>query len=250
MVVLFETWSTHPLRSSLQIGGIKLEDSYRIWFPPERVREFDAIRLAARRGRQTKIEALLNLVDYHEKRGKLIIAIWRACLDGNLFVRARRVNAQGISGYEFISNDRLREIWPHGPLDPNSDYDDIQLYGPIPPWIKVTVDGQFYLGEFLVPEFQHTDDYSFVVMRGIDFELGALQASVVRILHQAVFDPQNWRHETKIQQDVQCGLISDLFKRHTNWPELIEKVGKGRYRLNMHSERARPTAIFSQLEGL
>ncbi|MBR1271596.1 hypothetical protein JQ629_29330 [Bradyrhizobium sp. AUGA SZCCT0222] len=249
MVVLFEHWSDHALPSLLQIGGIKLEDSYRIWFPPERVRAFDTIRLTAQRRGKTEIEAQLNYIDYVEWRGLLISAIWRECLSGNLYVRAKRANAVGASTYEFISTDRIREIWPYGPLFPNSDYDDIQLYGPVPPWIKITVDGQFYLDEFLVQEFQYTDDYSFVVMRGVEFELGALQASVVRILHQAVFDPQHWRYETEIQQEAQCGLISDLFKRHPKWPELIEKVGRGRYRLNLRSEQGRPTVIFSKRDG-
>jgi hypothetical protein len=250
MAVLFETWSTHLLPSSLQIGGIKLEDSYRIWCRPERVREIDTLALATRRGAKPKIETVLNILDYEEEKGMLIATIWRACLNGDLLVRAKRMNASGMVRYEFVNTDCLREIWPYGPLYPNSDYEDILLYGPIPPWIKVTVDGQFQLGEFLVQEFQYTDDYTFVVMREIEFELGALQASVIRILHQAVFDPQNWRYETEIQQEVQCGLISDLFKRHKKWPELIDKAGKGRYRLNMHSERGRPTVIFSKREGL
>jgi hypothetical protein len=248
MVALFEKWSIHPLPSSLQIGGIKLESSYRVWCSPDRVKEFDNIKLAAQRGGKTLIEAVINLNTYLTVRGRTIGVIWRFCLDGHLSVRAKRLQADGTSAYEFIPPNRLKAIWPNGPLWVNADYDDIELYGPIPPWIRVTVDNQFYLGEFLTPEFQHTDEYSFVIMRGAEFELGALQASVVRILHDAISDPQNWRYETDIQQEVQCGVISDLFKRHANWSELIEKVGKGRYRLNLHSERGRPTAIFSRRE--
>jgi len=246
MVALFEHRSSHPLPSSLQIGGIKLEEAYRVWLTPDRVREFDQIKLAAQCGGNTQYEAAYNELNYLDVRGTVIGVIWRFCLDGHLSVRAKRREADGTSAFEFIPTDRLRLEWPHGPFGPDPKYHDIELYGPIPPWIKVTVDNQFYLGEFLVPEFQYADNYSFVVMRGLEFHLGALQAAVVRILHQGVFDPQNWRLETEIQQEVQCGSISDLFKRHSNWPELIERVGKGRYRLNLHSERDRPTAIFSQ----
>jgi hypothetical protein len=250
MVALSEKWSTHPLPPFLQVGGIKLEESYRVWFTPDRVREFDEIRLAAQRRGKTKHEAIYNELNYLSVHSLIIGVIWRFCLKGHLSVRAKRRQADGTSIHEFIPPDRLRMEWPNGPLHPHPDYHDIELYGPIPPWIKVTVDNQFYLGEFLVPEFQHSDNYSLVMMRGFKFELGVLQASVVRILHQAIFDPRNWRRETEIQQEVQCGSISDLFKRHSNWSELIEKVGKGRYRLNLHSERGRPTAIFSQREDL
>ena len=81
-------------------------------------------------------------------------------------------------------------------------------------------------------------------MRGIEFELGPAQAGVVGMLHQAVHDPQNWHYETDIRKQVGCGLLSNLFKRHAQWTELIAKVGRGRYRLNAHSEIDRPTVIF------
>lgn len=247
MVVLSEPWSSHWLPPNLQIGGIKLEDAYRVWLHPDRVREFNRVKLAAERRGQKDPEAFLTHV---YARSSIIEAVWRCCLSGDISVRAKqRQAASRTIVYEFISADRLRVIWPHGPIFENSEYEDIELYGAAPPWMKITVDSQYYLGEFLVPEFQHVDDYSYVVMRGFKFELGPAQASVVRFLHLAVSDPRNWRYETEIQLEVQCGLISDLFKRHSDWPELIEKVGKGRYQLNLHSERGRPPAILSYRES-
>jgi hypothetical protein len=246
MVVLSENWSIPKLDSPLQIGGIKLEQAHRVWLHPDNARAFDQLELAVQRDGFSDAEAT---VEYVHANGFIWRLFWQACLSGVFTVRAKRKSSKDeMSTYEFISTERVNAIWPHGFLIRNTDYDDIELYGPIPPWIKVTVDGQYYLAAFLVPEFQHVDDYSFVIMRGFKFELGVLQASVVRMLHQAVFDPQNWLYETKIQQEVQCGVISDLFKRHIHWSELIEKVGKGRYQLNLHSARGRPNAIFSQRE--
>jgi hypothetical protein len=241
MVVLFDSsWSLHTLPNALQIGGIKLDQAYRIWLHPDRVREFDQIALAARRNdKNAEAQAEYFLIGMN-----ILTAFYLSCRAGVLFVGAKRMAPDGTSKYELLSPDRIGEIWPHGFLAPCKEYVDIEIYGPVPPWIKITVDAQAHLSEYLIPEFQWIDEYSFVIMRGIEFELGAAQAAVVRILHQAVFDPQNWCYETDIREKVGCGIISNLFKRHAQWPELIEKVGRGRYRLNVHSEIERPTLIF------
>lgn len=238
MVLLFEKPELIA-PDNIQLGGIKFQDSPRIWLDPAGLRALDQLYLAYRRG---GTDARKSFDEYMAARSAIYGEIWERCLEGQFSVRARVAGKDNV--YHWIASDGLASIWPLGPLHPNPEYERVELFGPLPPWIKLTVDHEFCLPEYLVAEFQHTDDFTFVIIRGHEFELGCLQASIVRILHHAATtDPQQWRSERQIQNEVGCSAISDIFKRHSNWNELIERVGRGKYQLNLHSRRGHLRAI-------
>lgn len=51
-------------------------------------------------------------------------------------------------------------------------------------------------------EFEHSADYSRVVIRGLIYQLGPTQANVVRILHEASQTEQVWRNGKQLMDDA------------------------------------------------
>lgn len=85
------------------------------------------------------------------------------------------------------------------------------------------------------PTFIHSRDYKEVRCRGHLFQLGAIQSSVVRALHQAALAGQPWQSGKKIltSADSKCMRMADVFKSKTTWRQLIKSDGRGNYRLNI-----------------
>ena len=83
--------------------------------------------------------------------------------------------------------------------------------------------------------FLHSRDYKEVRCRGYLFQLGAIQSSVVRALHQAALAGQPWQSGKKIltSADSKCMRMADVFKSKTTWRQLIKSDGRGNYRLNI-----------------
>ena len=85
------------------------------------------------------------------------------------------------------------------------------------------------------PTFLHSRDYKEVRCRGHLFQLGAIQSSVVRALHQAALAGQPWQSGKKIltSADSKCMRMADVFKSKAAWRQLIKSDGRGNYRLNI-----------------
>lgn len=85
------------------------------------------------------------------------------------------------------------------------------------------------------PGFLHRNGYAEVVSAGQVFRLGALQAAIVRQLHEASATPDPWRtgKELLAASRSSSQKMVDLFKSKPNWRSLIVSDGRGRYRLNL-----------------
>jgi hypothetical protein len=85
------------------------------------------------------------------------------------------------------------------------------------------------------PTFIHSRDFKEVRCRGHLFQLGAIQSSVVRALHQAALAGQPWQSGKRIltSADSKCMRMADVFKSKTSWRQLIKSDGRGNYRLNI-----------------
>ena len=72
-----------------------------------------------------------------------------------------------------------------------------------------------------------------VQIAGETFSLGAYQAAVVRILHQAALAGNPWCSGVAILAEIECSTLrmSDLFKSKRGWRRLIESNSRGMYRL-------------------
>ena len=83
------------------------------------------------------------------------------------------------------------------------------------------------------PGFVHSPDYRMVQIAGETFSLGAYQAAVVRILHQAALAGNPWCSGIAILAEIECSTLrmSDLFKSKRGWRRLIESNSRGMYRL-------------------
>jgi len=82
--------------------------------------------------------------------------------------------------------------------------------------------------------FEQRHDFSEVVLGERTYMLGPIQASVVRILHEAAANGCPWRHGKAVLAEAgsSCTRLSDLFKTQPEWRKLIQSDRRGRYRLN------------------
>ena len=76
-------------------------------------------------------------------------------------------------------------------------------------------------------------DYKEVIVAGRSFHLGACQAEVVRLLHEAAKTEEPWRYGKAVLAAAgsSCTRMADLFKSQRHWRELIASDGRGHYRL-------------------
>jgi hypothetical protein len=83
--------------------------------------------------------------------------------------------------------------------------------------------------------FRHSPDYTSVELPGYSFQLGALQAGIVRELHAASLSGSGWVRGSILLERVRSGstYLGHLFKSQPNWRELIASDQKGSYRLKM-----------------
>jgi len=210
--------------------SVRFDDAHWVFLNEDRCRYLRNLELCTLQ--RNRCEALQALIDLQNALGSFRAAIWKLSIEGYLSVRSKRRNS---ALFDSIPADQLRETWPDGPLFPHEKYEWVEVCGTVPPWINITVGNS----EPIIPEFVYADDYSLVSIRNLTFELGAAQAGIVRVLHEASLKPNCTMTEGAIREIIGfSGSLPDLFKRHQNWPELIEKVGRARYRLNLRSERS------------
>lgn len=81
--------------------------------------------------------------------------------------------------------------------------------------------------------FHASADYQDVRCNGQHFRLGAIQAQVVRALHEAARRGEPWQSGKAILAAAGSRSLkmSDVFKSKKNWRLLIESDGRGAYRL-------------------
>src|SRR6266540_2124068 len=81
--------------------------------------------------------------------------------------------------------------------------------------------------------FKILGDYKEVIVAGRSFHLGACQAEVVRLLHEAAKTEEPWRYGKAVLAAAgsSCTRMADLFKSQRHWRELIASDGRGHYRL-------------------
>lgn len=81
--------------------------------------------------------------------------------------------------------------------------------------------------------FQASPDYQEVRCNGCRFQLGQIQAQVVRLLHEAARRGDPWQSGKQILAAAGSRSLkmADVFKSKKDWPLLIESNGRGAYRL-------------------
>ncbi|MCU9849269.1 hypothetical protein OEZ60_14795 [Defluviimonas sp. WL0024] len=82
--------------------------------------------------------------------------------------------------------------------------------------------------------FHASADYQDIRCNGQHFRLGAIQAQVVRALHEAATRGEPWQSGKAILAAAGSRSLkmSDVFKSKRNWRLLIESNGRGAYRLS------------------
>jgi hypothetical protein len=86
--------------------------------------------------------------------------------------------------------------------------------------------------------FQHSSDYRHVRLGTAEMALGAVQAEVVRLLHQAAMTDNPWCDgKTLLSKAGATSLrMSDVLKSQKHWRLLILSDGRGRYQLRLKAE--------------
>ena len=81
--------------------------------------------------------------------------------------------------------------------------------------------------------FQASADYHDVTCNGHRFRMGAIQAQVIRALHEAARAGEPWQSGKEILAVAGSRSLkmADVFKSQTHWRALIESNGRGAYRL-------------------
>ena len=71
-----------------------------------------------------------------------------------------------------------------------------------------------------------------------ELALGAVQAEVTRLLHQAALSGSPWCDGKSLLSDAGATSLrmSDVFKSQKRWRQLIESDGRGRYQLRPKPE--------------
>jgi hypothetical protein len=83
--------------------------------------------------------------------------------------------------------------------------------------------------------FQHSSDYRSVRLGTTEMALGAVQAEVTRLLHQAALSNAPWRPGKSLLAEAGATSLrmSDVFKSQKQWRRLIHSDGRGRYQLRL-----------------
>ena len=86
-----------------------------------------------------------------------------------------------------------------------------------------------------VEEFTAEGDYRHVVMGGIEYRLGDVQAAIVQQLHDASVSRNQWVHGKTLLAGANSRALSvrDVFKSKADWRKIIASDGRGYYRLNL-----------------
>jgi hypothetical protein len=85
----------------------------------------------------------------------------------------------------------------------------------------------------LAPSLQQANDYREVRISGLSFNLGPVQARVVKRLHEAATSTNPWCEGKLILGEAGSSStrMADVFKSQPHWRRLIDSDGRGRYRL-------------------
>lgn len=83
------------------------------------------------------------------------------------------------------------------------------------------------------PAFAPSPDYQTIRFNGHEFRLGAIQAQVVRLLHDAALADNPWVNGKTVLTTAGSKSLkmSDMFKSQPQWRDLIESNRRGLYRL-------------------
>lgn len=83
------------------------------------------------------------------------------------------------------------------------------------------------------PSLRQSNDYRQVHSAGLLFNLGPVQARVVKLLHEAATSSNPWREGKLILGEAGSAStrMADVFKSQPHWRRLIDSDGRGRYRL-------------------
>ena len=86
--------------------------------------------------------------------------------------------------------------------------------------------------------FQHSADYRNVRLGTIEMALGAVQAQVIRLLHQAALSDNPWCDGKSLLSEAGATSMrmSDVLKSQKQWRQLIRSDGRGRYQLRLKPE--------------
>jgi hypothetical protein len=86
--------------------------------------------------------------------------------------------------------------------------------------------------------FQHSPDYRNVRLGTTEMALGAVQAEVTRLLHQAAISDAPWCDGKPLLSEAGATSfrMSDVFKSQKQWRQLIRSDGRGRYQLRLKPE--------------
>lgn len=89
------------------------------------------------------------------------------------------------------------------------------------------------------PAFRQVDDYREVHAGGLTFQLGPVQAAVVRLLHAAAERGSPWCIGKVVLADAgsASSRMADVFKSQPHWRRLIASDRRGRYRLILPSRQ-------------
>lgn len=100
---------------------------------------------------------------------------------------------------------------------------------------RYEIKSGFHTGDGQTPEqgLIYTVGCREVRIRGFCFQLGAIQAEVVRVLHAAAEAGQPWQNGKSILTAAGSRSLKmvDVFKSKPEWRELIQSDGRGNYRL-------------------
>ncbi len=88
-------------------------------------------------------------------------------------------------------------------------------------------------GSVAPPSLRQSNDYRQVHSAGLLFNLGPVQARVVKLLHEAATSSNPWREGKSILGEAGSAStrMADVFKSQPHWRRLIDSDGRGRYRL-------------------
>ena len=102
---------------------------------------------------------------------------------------------------------------------------------------RFEIKSGFRAGGATAPEqgFIFASGYREVRYRGLCFQLGAIQADVVRVLHVAAQAGQPWQNGKQLLSAAGSRSLKmvDVFKSKPEWRELIQSDRRGNYRLRV-----------------
>lgn len=102
---------------------------------------------------------------------------------------------------------------------------------------RYEIKSGFHAGKGKSPEraFIFGSGYREIRSRGFRFQLGAIQADVVRVLHAAAQAGQPWQNGKQLLSGAGSRSLKmvDVFKSQPDWRELIQSDGRGNYCLRV-----------------